>query len=144
MREITIGGVGLELPDWLDARDDDGTLVAYPSQSDYANVRVTVSTIAKDGQPSTGAGERITRSVAAKEQRDLQEKDGKVWYTYSKAASDGSPSSTITFWHVGLDAYMIVVSCFLDSMVGETATKKRVIDLVVPLIQSFRVADQWV
>src|SRR5438067_1021671 len=121
MRAISIGAVKFDIPDWLDARDDDGTLVAYPPEADYANIRVSVSTIAKDGEASSGAGERITRSIAAKEQRELREEDGKIWYSYSQPASDGSSGSTITFWHIGLGAHTIVVSCFIDSVEGEPA-----------------------
>ena len=141
MRTLSIGAVSFDVPEFLDLRDDDGTLVAYPPASDYANIRVSVSTIAKDGMPSPGAGERITRSIAAKEQRDLSEDTGKVWYSYSQPASDGSAGRTITFWHVGVGAHKIVISCFLDSVEGEPAMKKRVIDSVVPLIHSFRVDD---
>ena len=113
MREICIGAVKFDIPDWLDARDDDGTLVAYPPASDYANVRVTVSTVVKNGKPSPGAGERITRSIAAKEQREFQEDDGRIWYSYSQPASEGSAGSTITFWHIGLGAHTIVEKdCF--------------------------------
>jgi hypothetical protein len=139
MRTLAIGAVSFEVPEFLDVRDDDGTLVAYPPASDYANIRVDVSTIAKDGMPSPGAGERITRSVAANEQHDLHQEDGKVWYSYSQAASDGSSGSTITFWHIGLGAHTIVVSCFIDSAEGEPAMRKRVIDSVVPLIHSLRI-----
>jgi hypothetical protein len=141
MPTLSIGAVSFDVPEFLDLRDDDGTLVAYPPASDYANVRVSVSTIAKDGEPSPGAGERITRSIAAKEQRELSEEDGKVWYSYSQPASDGSTGSTITFWHIGLGAHTIVVSCFIDSVEGEPVMKNRVMDAVIPLIQSFRADD---
>jgi hypothetical protein len=141
MPTLAIGAVSFDVADFLDLRDDDGTLVAYPPASDYANVRISVSTVAKDGKASPGAGERITRSIAAKEQRELREEDGKVWYSYSQPASDGFSGSTITFWHIGLGAHTIVVSCFIDSVEGEPAMKKRVIDSVVPLIHSFRVDD---
>jgi hypothetical protein len=141
MPTLAVGVVSFDVEDFLDLRDDDGTLVAYPPASDYANVRISVSTVAKDGKPSLGAGERITRGIAAKEQKELREEDGKVWYSYSQPASDGSSGSTITFWHIGLGAHTIVVSCFIDSVEGEPAMKKRVIDSVVPLIHSFRVDD---
>jgi len=141
MRRLGIGPVMFDLPDFLDARDHDGTLVAYPPKTDYANLRVTVSTVAKDGKPSPGVGERIVRSVAAKQQRELHYEGGKIWYTYSQPATDGSPGSTITFWHVGLDAHMIVVSCFIDSVEGAAAMKQRVLDTVIPLIRSFRLDE---
>jgi hypothetical protein len=79
MFAISIGAVKFEIPDWLDARNDDGTLVAYPPATDYANLRIRVSTIAtEEGKPSFGAGARIVRSIAAKEQRHLHEEDGRV------------------------------------------------------------------
>ena len=141
MPTLAIGAVSFDVADFLDLRDDDGTLVAYPPASDYANIRVSVSTIAKDGMPSPGAGERITRSIAAKEQTELSEYSGKVWYCSSRPASQGSAGSTISFWHIGLGAHTILVSCFIDSVEGEPEMKKRVIDSVVPLIHSFRVDD---
>jgi hypothetical protein len=53
MSAISIGAVKFEIPDWLDARNDDGILVAYPPETDYANLRISVSTIAtEDGKPS--------------------------------------------------------------------------------------------
>jgi hypothetical protein len=140
MRAISIGAVNFDIPDWLDARDDDGTLVAYPPETDYANLRVSVSTIAtEDGKPLVDAGERITRSIAANEQRELHAEDGKVWYSYSQPASEGSLGSTITFWHVGVGAHTAVVSYFIDSQKGDSVTKERVMHTVIPLIQSFRV-----
>jgi len=141
MRTLSIGAVSFDVPEFLDLRDDDGALVAYPPASDYANIRVSVSTIAKDGMPSPGAGERITRSIAAKEQRELSEDSGKVWHCSSQPASEGSAGSTIGFWHIGLGAHTILVSCFIDSVEGEPEMKKRVIDSIVPLIHSFRVDD---
>jgi hypothetical protein len=69
MPTLAIGAVSFDVADLFDLRDDDGTLVAYPPASDYANVRISVSTVAKNGKPSPGAGECITRSIAAKEQR---------------------------------------------------------------------------
>jgi len=142
MRAIAIGAMKFEIPDWLDARDENGTLVAYPPQTDYANVRVSVRTIATENdKPSLGAGERIVRSIATKKQRQLHEENGKVWYSYSEAASEGSPGSSITFWHVGVGAHMVLVSCFIDSGEGDAATKARVMDTVLPLIRSFRAND---
>jgi plastocyanin len=142
MRAISIGAVKFDIPDWLDARDDDGTLVAYPPETDYGNLRVSVSTIAtEDGKPSLGAGERIVRSNAAKEQRQLHKENSEVWYSYSQAALDGSPGSTITFWHVGVGAHTAVLSCFIDSAEGDAVTKQRVMDVVVPLIRSLRADD---
>jgi hypothetical protein len=141
MPTLSIGSVSFDVAEFLDLRDDDGTLVAYPPASDYANIWVSVSTIAKDGKPSPGAGERITRSVAAKEQRDLHAEDGKVWYSFSEPASEGSAGSTITFWHIGVGAHTVVVSCFLESAEGDSAMKKRVIDSVGPLIHSFHADD---
>jgi hypothetical protein len=142
MRAISIGAVKFEIPEWLDARNDDGTLVAYPPQTDYANLRVSVSTIAtEDGTPSVGAGERIVRSMAAKEHRELHAEEGKVWFTYSQRASEGSPGSTITFWQIGVGAHTALISCFIDSAEGDAATKQRVLQTIVPLIQSFRADD---
>jgi hypothetical protein len=142
MRAISIGTVTFDIPDWLDARDDDGTLVAYPPKTDYANLRVSVSTIASEnGKPSIGTGERIVRSIAANEGAELREEAGKVWYSYSQPASDGSPGSTITFWQIGVGAHTVVLSCFIDSTEGDTATKERVRNAVLPLIRSFRADD---
>jgi hypothetical protein len=61
MQTFGIGAVAFEIPDFLDARDDDGTLVAYPPETDYANVRFTVSTVVKEGKPAPGAAERFIR-----------------------------------------------------------------------------------
>jgi hypothetical protein len=76
-----------------------------------------------------------------KEQRELREDDGKVWYSYSEPASEGSAGSTNTFWHVGMGAHMIVLSCFIDAAEGDPVMKKRVLESVNPLINSFRADD---
>ena len=140
---ISIGAVKFELPDWLDARDDDGTLAAYPPRTDFANLRISVSTIAtEDGRPSLGTGERIVRGIAAKEQKEVHRGDGKVWYSYSQPASEGSPGSIITFWKVGVGAHIVLVSCLLDSGEGDAATKQRVMEAVDPLIRSLTADDK--
>lgn len=143
MPAISIGAVNFELPDWLDARDDDGTLVAYPPRTDFANLRISVSTIAtEDGRLSPGTGERIVRSIAAKEQKEVHRGDGKVWYSYSQPASEGSRGSVITFWKVGVGAHIVLVSCFLDLEEGDPATKQRVMKAVDPLIRSLSADDE--
>jgi hypothetical protein len=77
MRAISIGAVRFDIPDWLDARDDDGTLVAYPPETDYANMRVSVSTIAKDGEPSSGAGEALLAASRRKSTESSASKTGR-------------------------------------------------------------------
>ena len=142
MQTIAIGNVAFDLADFLDTRDEeDGTLVAYPPFTDFANLRFTVSTIRRDGVPSPGAGERFIRSTAAKEQRELQESSGTVWFSYSDTASEGSTGSTMTYWEVGFGPHMVTISCFVDSADGDPALKQRVFDSVIPTIQSLRYAD---
>jgi hypothetical protein len=141
MRTLGIGSVMFDIPAWFEAHDDgDGTLVAYPPNSNYANIRVSVSTIAtEDGKPSLDVGERIVRSRASKENRELHQDSGKVWYSWSQIASEGSAGSIITFWQVGVGAHMPLVSCFIDSEEGDASTKERIRQAVIPIIRSFRV-----
>jgi len=143
MQTFLIGDVAFEIPDFLDTRieEEDGTLVAYLPESDYANLRFTLSTIWRDGELSVGAGDRFIRRTAAKENCDLRETDGKVWFTYAKPATEGSPGSIMTFWEVGLGAHFMVISCFIDSAVGDPVMKQQVLDSVPDSIRSLRRVD---
>ena len=141
MQTFGIGAVSFEIPDFLDARDEDGTLVAYPPGTDFANLRFTVTTVVKNGEPSPGAAERFIRKKASEEHTELHEAEGKVWYTHSQASTGGSPGSTITFWYVGLGARMIVISCFIDSQEGDAAVKQGVLDSILATIRSFRIDE---
>ena len=138
MKTFSIGSTLIDLPDFLDTRLEEDTLVAYPPKTDFANLRFTVITIKKDGQEKAGAGERLIRKEAAKAGAKLYEDKGRVWYYYTEASSEGSPGSLMHYWYVGMGGHMLVISCFIDSAKKENPLTKQVLDAVVPAIKSFR------
>jgi hypothetical protein len=143
MQTFVIDGVAFDIPEFLDTRvEEDRTFLAYIPFSDHANLRFTVSTVTMRGVPAPAAVEQIIHRIATEEGCELQEEDSKIWLTYSKPTSDGSPGSTITFWEIAFGSQMLTISCFLDSTKGDPVQKRRVLDSVVPCIQSLRHADE--
>jgi hypothetical protein len=143
MQTFVIDGIAFDIPEFLDTRvEEDRTFLAHIPFSDHANLRFTVSTVTIRGEPVPAAMEQVIRKIAMDEGCELQEEDSKIWLTYSRPASEGSPGSTISFWEVAFGSQMITISCFLDSTEGDPVQKRRVFDSVVPCIQSLRHADE--
>ena len=139
MQTFVIDGVVFDIPEFLDTRvEEDRTFVAYIPFSEHANLRFTVSTVTIRGEAAPADVEQFIRRIATDEGCALQEEDGKIWLTYSKPASEGSPGSTMTFWEVAFGSQMITISCFLDSIEGDPEQKQSVLDSVAPCIQSLR------
>jgi len=141
MNTFSIGNTQIDLPPFLKTRDDDATLVAYPPKTDFANLRFTVITVSKNGNYVSGAGIGIVRERAEKGQFTLHESDDKIWYYTSQPSSEGSPDSTIHYWYVGLDAHVLIVSCFIDAAEETNPLTKQVWESVIPTITSFRAAQ---
>jgi hypothetical protein len=143
MQTFVIDGVEFDIPDFLDTHvEEDRTFLAFIPFSDHANLRFTVSTVTMRGEPAPAAVEQLIRRIATDEGCKLQEEDSKMWLTYSKPATEGSPGSTMTLWEVAFGSQMITISCFLDSTEGDPEQKQHVLDSVVPCIQSLRHADE--
>ena len=139
MQTFEIGETLIDIPDFLETRDDDGTLVAFPPETDFANLRFSVISVRKnDGTPSSGAGERHIRKKAREADAELTETNGKLWYHSIKPSSEGSDGSLMHYWFVGMDAFSMVVSCFVDFEERENPMTQRVLDAVMPAIESFR------
>jgi hypothetical protein len=138
MKTFVIGDTAVDIPDFLDTRDDDGTLVAYPPATDFANLRLSILSIKKDGVPCTGAGEDMIRRRAQEDRAHLWQQNGKVWYQSVEPSSEGSDGSQMHYSFVGLDAYALVVSCFVDAEETANPITKQVLDSVLPIIESFR------
>src|SRR5262249_10782380 len=133
-----IGGTKIDLPDFLDTRIEDDTLVAFPPRSDFANLRFTVITVTKDGQAVPNAGETMIRERAIEAQAQLHEGSDRVWYNVTEPASEGSAGSLMHYWYVGMDGHLLVVSCFVDAMKSSHPVAQRVLASVEPAVQSFR------
>ncbi len=42
------------------------------------------------------------------------------------------------YWYVGMDAHVLVISCFIDAMESKNTSATRVLDSVSSTIDSFR------
>lgn len=82
-------GTGVDLPDFLETRIEEDTLVAYPPRTDFANLRFTVISVTKDGREIAGAGERLIRGQAAESRAELHGGNGRVWYHVAEPTSEG-------------------------------------------------------
>ena len=138
MQTFSIGCTAVDLPDFLETRFEEDTLVAYPPRTDFANLRFTVISIKKDGREVAGAGEKLIRKLAAEIKAKLHEENGRVWYQLTDIASEGSAGSQMHYWYVGLGGHSLVVSCFVDASRSTEPMTHRVLASVEPAIQSFR------
>jgi hypothetical protein len=138
MQTFSIGGTAIDLPDFLETRIEDDTLVAYPPRTGFVNLRFTVISVTKKGQEVAGAGEKLIREKAAESKAELHEGNGRVWYRATEPASEGSPGSRMHYWYVGLGGHSLVISCFVEAARSTDPLAQRVLASVEPAIQSFR------
>ena len=139
MMTIQLGDTAIDIPSRLEWRDDDGTLVAYLPQTDFANLRFSLlSTRDQAGNPVAGAGVRSVKNSCAEANGKLQTNGDTVWYSYTKPASEGAEGSLMYFWSVGMDAYQLIISCFVDATMQDSAETAFVLSSVEPTIRSFR------
>lgn len=138
MGAFSINGTVIDLPDFLETRIEDDTLVAYPPRTDFANLRFTVISVTRDGKPVAGAGEKMIRKRAAEAKAELREGADRVWFHVSQPASEGSRGSLMRYWYVGMDGHALVVSCFVDAAKSDHPLAHHVLASVEPAIQSFK------
>ncbi len=138
MQTFSIGSTAIDLPDFLETRIEDDTLVAYPPRTDFANLRFTIISVTKDGQEVAGAGERLIRKEAAERKTELHEGNDRVWFHVTEPASEGSAGSLMHYWYVGHGGHSLVVSYFVDATRSADPLAQRVLASVEPAIQTFR------
>jgi len=138
MRTFSIGSTKIDLPDFLETRIEDDTLVAFPPRTDFANLRFTLINVTRDGQPVADAGVKMIRERAAEAKAQLHEGSDRVWYHVTESASEGSAGSLMHYWYVGMDGHTLVVSCFVDATRSSHPVAQRVLASVEPAIHSFR------
>ena len=139
MQTILLDNTAIDIPSYLEWRDDDGTLVAYPPNTDYANLRFSLTSIrdkAGDYVPEAGVSTIARRCQEAS--AVLESKIEKVWYCEEQGSTDGSPGSVIHYWYVGMDAHFLVISCFIDGAQLNNANAIKVLASVPATIDSFR------
>ena len=110
VQTFSIGRTSIDLPAFLETRVEDGTLVAYPPRTNFANLRYTVISVIKDGKEVANAGDKMIRDRAANAKAKLNEGVDRVWYTSVEKASQGSDGSLMHYWFVGMGGH---VNCIL-------------------------------
>jgi hypothetical protein len=140
MQTFNIGNAAIDLPDFLETRIEDDTLVAFPPRTDFANLRFTLINVTKDGREVADAGERLIREQAAENKAALHEGNGRVWYQVTEPASDGSVGSLMHYWYIGLGGHYLIISCFVDAAQSTDPLARRVLDSIERMIHSFRKA----
>jgi hypothetical protein len=139
MQTIQLENTAIEIPSNLDWRDDEGTLVAYLPKTDFANLRFTLLSIKDtDGNPSPGAGVRTVMNRCDESNAKLERHGETVWYYATETATEGAKGSLMHYWYVGMDAYMLIISCFVDAKMAKSAKTAAVLASVEPTIRSFR------
>jgi hypothetical protein len=138
VQTILLGDTAIEIPSFLEWRDDDGTLVAYLPETDYANLRFSLLSIKKDGGDVPEAGVQDITRRCKEAGAVLESKNGKVWFYEQTRATEGSDGSVMHYWYVGLDAHLLIVSCFVDAKEAKNPNTVRVLGSVPAAIDSFR------
>jgi hypothetical protein len=142
MQTVVLGDTAVDIPSFLEWRDDDGTMVAYLPRTDYANLRFTLLSVKNDAGayvPEAGARSIMRRCKEAG--AVLENKQGKVWFYSQEQASEGSSGSVMHYWYVGMDAHMLIISCFIDSKESANPNATKVLASVPATIDSFRQAQ---
>ena len=136
-RTIQMDHVMFEIFSDLGYRDEEGTLVAFVPEQDFANLRCSVTSIFQKGAE--------VREVAEREIPEIAEKAGTKHVTVgekfvarTKKTSSQDPESTVHFWHVGLGGHIAILSVFIDHRFVQDPRAKHVLDCAELLVQSFR------
>ena len=142
MQTVLLGDTAIDIPSFLEWRDDEGTLVAHIPRTDYANLRFSLLSVKNDaGAYVPEAGIRSIRRRCKEAAAVLESKEGKVWFYSEAPATEGSAGSVMHYWYVGMDAHMLVISCFIDSKESKNPNAARVLASVPATIDSFRPAQ---
>ena len=102
---VQIGDTAIDISSSLEWRDEEGTVVAYLPETDFANLRFTVLSI-RDPRGhliADGGVLAVTNRCADFDER-LEGSEGQVWFHYTKPATEGSNGSLMHYWYVGMDA----------------------------------------
>ncbi len=100
VQTIWLNDTAIDIPPFLEWRDDDGTLVAYLPKTDYANLRFSLISIKNDAGgyvPEAGVQTIMRRCEEAG--AVLESKNGKVWFYKQEEATEvrkGAPCITGT------------------------------------------------
>ncbi|QJE96823.1 hypothetical protein [Luteolibacter luteus] len=138
MNTFSIGNVEIDIAGYLDTRIEDGTLVAFFPESDFANARFTVVTVMRDGGEVPRAAEKIMEDRAAKIGAKLHIEENFVWYYTVEIASEGTSGSKMHYWFVGMGGHAVVVSCFIDAAQSDSIDARRVLDSILVSVKSIR------
>jgi len=85
----------------LDYRDEEGTLIAYAPDTDFAILRCSVNSVFRKGGEVLEVAEREIPELAAKAGA-THEIIGDKFVVRTQKASSQDSESTVHFWHVGL------------------------------------------
>ena len=136
-RTLQLDQVTFEIFADLEYRDEKGTLVAYAPNTDFANLRLSVTSIFKKGVEVFEVAEREIPELA-KNGGGTCDVVGDKFVFRTKEASSEDPESTIFFWYVGLGGHIAVLSVFVDHRSAEDPRAKHVLACAELLVQSFR------
>ena len=139
IQTIQLGETAIDIPTSLDWRDDEGTLVAYLPGTDFANLRFTLLSIReRSGDLVPRGGLRAVMNRCIESKGTLKKSGETVWFYWAEPASEGSEGSLMHYWYAGLDAHMLIISCFVDAEMKQSEDADIVLSSVERTIGSFR------
>jgi len=136
-RTLQLDHVTFEIFRDLDYRDEKGTLVAFVSDSDFANLRCSVHSVFRKGVEAREAAEREIPRLATEDGADYETSGEKFVYRTQKKNSEDQ-DSTMYYWYVGLGGHIAVLSVFVDHRYADDPRAKHVMDCAELLVRSFR------
>jgi hypothetical protein len=88
MPSIQIGETVIDIASTLDWRIDEGTVVAYLPETDFANLRFSLLSVRDDdGNLVRGAGVRSVTNRCAEFEANLERSGHTVWFCYTRPAT---------------------------------------------------------
>lgn len=129
--------VSFEIFSDLEYRDDDGTLVVFPPDVDFANLSCSVTSIFREGVELREVAEQEIPELAAEAGVPYEVFEDKfVLHTLKPSSEDAK--STIHFWHVGLGGHIAIISVYIDYRFANDPQAKRMLECADLLIRTFR------
>ena len=139
-RTFQMSGLYVSVLRELAYRDDEGTLVAYFPDTDFANLRCSTISITKNGSEVLDAGPDTVREKAESSGVRV-EKDGEKFLCSFVEPSSEDDRDEVQYWYVGIGGNVAIISLSVSHDYRDDPRAGRMREAAHSLVSSIRRAD---
>ena len=139
-RTFQMSGLYVSVLRELAYRDDEGTLVAYFPETDFANLRCSTICVTKSGSEVLEAGSETVREKAESHGVSVEKDGEKLFCSFTEASSEDERDE-VQYWYVGIGGNVAIVSLFVSHDRRDDPRTRRMREAAHSLVRSIRRAD---